>query len=256
MSEHEQQPRSPNRLRQRLVGGLVVLALAALLLPLWLDNGGLKTPSVQPVPKAPDIAQPAQITIPAPPPAQQQLLQNPPPSALPETEPQMTTKASTNATTNTTEPSANLPKSSPQDDRSGGTGQNTKTSVQGDQSPQPTTPAQKPKPQPKPQTSTAHAPQKHNGSNASGQSDIQPSNQSSQQLWVVQLGSFSDELNAKGLARSVSAAGFKVKITPLFAKKGTVWRVRVGPYTSRQAAVRATTELRDRLGRDGLVMPN
>jgi DedD protein len=72
---------------------------------------------------------------------------------------------------------------------------------------------------------------------------------------VVQLGSFSDELNAKGLARSVSDAGFKVEITPLFAKKGTVWRVRVGPYASRELAVKATTQLRERLGRDGLVMP-
>ena len=82
-----------------------------------------------------------------------------------------------------------------------------------------------------------------------------PASTSSNQLWVVQLGSFSDELNAKGLARSVSEAGFKVEITPLFAKKGTVWRVRVGPYASRELAVKATTQLREKLGRDGLVMP-
>jgi len=91
LSEYEQQPESKqrpsSRLRQRLVGALVVLALAVLLLPLWLDGGGLKTPTVQPVPKAPTIAQPAHINIPAPPPAQQQILENPPPSTVPETEP-------------------------------------------------------------------------------------------------------------------------------------------------------------------------
>lgn len=242
LSEHEQQPKSTNRLRQRLVGGLVVLALAVLLLPLWLDNGGLKTPSVQPVPKAPTISQPAQITIPTPPPAQQQILENPPASPVPETEPKPT---DTKTSSGETQP-ANVPAPSPKSTAPISTKQAPAASVQNEpvKKPTPVAPAATATPvtkTPAPSTEKAEAPK--------------PAPVSSNQLWVVQLGSFSDELNAKGLARSVSEAGFKVEITPLFAKKGTVWRVRVGPYASREMAVKATTQLREKLGRDGLVMP-
>lgn len=228
LSEYEQQPKSTNRpisrVRQRLVGGLVVLALAVLLLPLWLDNGGLKTPTVQPVPKAPTIAQPEQITIPAPPPAQQQILENPPASSVPDVEPKPT---DTN-TSGETQP-ANVPAPSVQ---------NEPVKKPTPVAPAPAAPVTK---TPAPNTEKTEAPK--------------PAPVSSNQLWIIQLGSFSDELNAKGLARSVSEAGFKVEITPLFAKKGTVWRVRVGPYASRDMAVKATTQLREKLGRDGLVMP-
>lgn len=242
LSEHEQQPKSTNRLRQRLVGGLVVLALAVLLLPLWLDGGGLKTPSVQPVPKAPTITQPAQITIPAPPPAQQQLLENPPVSPVPETEPKPSdAKTPSSETLPTKAPTPASESTVPIS-----TKQTPKPAVQNDPvKPTAVTPA------PAAPTTPAKQP-------ASSSEKIQPPKPtlaSSNQLWVVQLGSFSDELNAKGLARSVSEAGFKVEITPLFAKKGTVWRVRVGPYASRELAVKATTQLREKLGRDGLVMP-
>ena len=244
LSEYEQQPKSTNRLRQRLVGGLVVLALAVLLLPLWLDGGGLKTPTVQPVPKAPTITQPAEITIPAPLPAQQQLLENPPASPVPATEPKPSdAKTTIDAPAVsvpapkplTTQPASSAPVSKPSPDAVVEHKEPAKPAVE---TPPPVVA------QPKP---TAPSPEKA--------PVPAPASVASNQLWVVQLGSFSDELNAKGLARSVSDAGFKVEITPLFAKKGTVWRVRVGPYASRELAVKATTQLRERLGRDGLVMP-
>lgn len=72
--------------------------------------------------------------------------------------------------------------------------------------------------------------------------------------FVVQLGSFSDEQNAQALARSVESSGFDVFIEPLFSGQGTVWRVRVGPYQSRDLANETTERLRQRIGRDGLVM--
>ena len=226
------------------MGGLVVLALAVLLLPLWLDNGGLKTPSVQPVPKAPTISQPAQITIPTPPPAQQQILENPPASPVPETEPKPTdTKTSSGE-----EPPSKAPVPSPKSTAPISAKQTPEPSVQNEPAKKPIPAVPTPVAPTKPVTKTS-AP-------SSEKPEVsKPASTSSNQLWVVQLGSFSDELNAKGLARSVSEAGFKVEITPLFAKKGTVWRVRVGPYASRELAVKATTQLREKLGRDGLVMP-
>ncbi|MFP4640374.1 MAG: SPOR domain-containing protein, partial [Guyparkeria sp.] len=77
---------------------------------------------------------------------------------------------------------------------------------------------------------------------------------SSEGEFVVQLGSFSDESNARALAESVEASGFNVSVKPLFSEQGTVWRVRVGPYATRELATEATERLRQRLGRDGLVM--
>ncbi|OZB82664.1 MAG: hypothetical protein B7X28_03280 [Halothiobacillus sp. 13-55-253] len=250
LSEHEQQPKSTNRLRQRLVGGLVVLALAVLILPLWLDNGGLKTPGVQPVPKAPTISQPAEITIPTPPTAEQQILENPPASTVPATEPMPTDEK---VSSGETQP-ANGPVSSSESTTQNSTSQTPAPSVPSESVKKPAPVASAPVPPatpaaktPAPSTEKAEAPKPVQAPSPAPVAD--------NQLWVVQLGSFSDELNAKGLARSVSEAGFKVEITPLFAKKGTVWRVRVGPYTNREMAVKATTQLREKLGRDGLVMP-
>ena len=242
LSEHEQQPKSTNRLRQRLVGGLVVLALGVLLLPLWLDGGGLKTPAVQPVPQAPDITQPKQITIPTPPPAQQTLLNNPPASPVPEHEPRtVDAPAPADAVQPAPAPTAEKD-SAPQNPAKPSSDTANRTPTTQTES----TANAPPEAQPTPPAPTAENP-------AAAHSE--PKTTDSGSSWVVQLGSFSDELNAKGLARSVSDAGFKVEITPLFAKKGTVWRVRVGPYPTRERAVQATTQLREKLGRDGLVMP-
>lgn len=248
LSEHEQQPKSTNRLRQRLVGGLVVLALAVLLLPLWLDNGGLKTPGVQPVPKAPSITQPAEITIPTPPTAEQQILENPPASTVPATEPKPTDEMVSSDETQLASGSV----SSSESTAPSSTTQTPAPSVQSEsvKKPAPVAPAAPATP-----VAKTPAPSTEKADDTKPIQVTSPAPVSDNQLWVVQLGSFSDELNAKGLARSVSEAGFKVEITPLFAKKGTVWRVRVGPYTNREMAMKATTKLREKLGRDGLVMP-
>ncbi|MHB8919496.1 MAG: SPOR domain-containing protein [Halothiobacillus sp.] len=249
MSEHEQQSAPRSRLRQRLVGALVVVALAVLLLPLWLDGGGLKTPEVQPIPATPTIAQPAEISIPTPTASQLNELQNPPATTLPAQEPVSPPPA---APSTLTQPPVVI---------------------------QPTPPVKAPElkqpiklPPPKPDEATHITPpqeikksltqeQKPSGTVVEKPpvTQVNPSSSphaaANEDEWVVQLGSFSDELNARGLAKSVSDAGFKVDVSPLFAKKGTVWRVRVGPYATREQAVKTTTQLRERLGRDGLVMP-
>ncbi|HUM98858.1 MAG: SPOR domain-containing protein [Halothiobacillaceae bacterium] len=262
MSELEPQTPTRGKLRQRLVGALVVVALAVLLLPLWLDGGGLKTPEVQPIPATPNISQPADIKVPAPTAAQLNELQNPPASALPIQEPKSPTAAP-----------PSLPKA---------TEQLAPTPLI--KAPEPKTqvvkPAAIPAPESKPQSNTVPAaldsnttpnksalaspePKKQSPAESNTQSSIEKPASTQANLpathnegeWVVQLGSFSDELNARGLAKSVSDSGFKVDVSPLFAKKGTVWRVRVGPYSTREQAVKTTIQLRERLGRDGLVMP-
>ncbi|HUX83545.1 MAG TPA: SPOR domain-containing protein [Halothiobacillus sp.] len=250
MSDQEPQQNTPNRLRQRLLGALVVVALAVLILPPWMDGGGLKTPAVLPVPPAPVVEQPAQITIPKPSPEQQAALKNPPASFLSAEEPKTSvpTPLSGDAIPSVAPPSQSN-NSMPADSADEPTRPSSPpASTIKDHQPssasvtQPS-PAKVPPPaEPKPRTE------------ASADTSAAPKSTKNEE-WVVQLGSFSDELNARGLAKSVSDAGFKVDIYPLFAKKGTVWRVRVGPFATREQAVKTTMQLRERLGRDGLVMP-
>jgi DedD protein len=54
--------------------------------------------------------------------------------------------------------------------------------------------------------------------------------------WVVQLGSFSEEANAKRLAQRVNAYGYKPDVSRLRASGRTLYRVRVGPYATRPQA--------------------
>lgn len=223
-----------NRLRQRLVGAAVLIALAVLLLPIWLDGSGLRAPRVEPVPPPPKVTQPKTVDVPKPAPPQMAQLQHPPRTLMPPPSDAQGVSGSQGA-------------SSAQ--------KNTDTSAPAAKMPVDSSPAPQPKAKQPPAVNqhgatpaTASAASKDSAASAPKATDA------SSGKWVVQLGSFSDELNARGLQKSVSEAGFKVYVEPLFAKKGTVWRVRVGPFATRADASKATERLRERLGRDGLVM--
>jgi len=225
-----------NRLRQRLVGAAVLIALAVLLLPIWLDGSGLRAPRVEPVPPTPKVSQPKAVTVPQPTPKQQSELQHPPRALMPP--PQSSAAASDSDTARA--PASQAQQTAPEPEKKPAP-ETQPEPAKADKTPASPKPA--PKPAGKPESKTeSKAPSKAlPATSADGK-------------WVVQLGSFSDELNARGLEKSVKEAGFKVYVEPLFAKKGTVWRVRVGPFATRDEASKATEHLRERLGRDGLVM--
>jgi DedD protein len=70
--------------------------------------------------------------------------------------------------------------------------------------------------------------------------------------YAVQLAAFSDDKGANALAGRLRRAGYSAYTEPLKTSKGTLWRVRVGPYGSRESA----TAARDRLkaeGQNGIV---
>ena len=54
-------------------------------------------------------------------------------------------------------------------------------------------------------------------------------NQMGATAWVVQLGSFSSEENAKGLNEKLRKAGYPAFVEPLKRESGMAYRVRVGP---------------------------
>ena len=209
------------RLKQRLVGAGVLVALAVLLLPLWLDGEGIKSLSVEEIPPEPTIIEPTTPPeLPSPGSAELALLDNPPPPPVApttddaEAEPELTAEKSSVA------PAPKMGNTS----------------------------ANPPPEQPKSSAMTQPA------SPPASTTTSRPTASPSGNGWVVQLGSFSDELNARALQESVRQAGFNAFLQPLFAERGTVWRVRVGPFETRQEALQQRARLRERLNRDGIVV--
>ena len=78
-----------------------------------------------------------------------------------------------------------------------------------------------------------------------------PSVSSPQQLlregYAVQLAAYSDDKGANALATRLKRSGYPAYTEPLKTSRGTLWRVRVGPYSSRDAA----TGVRDKLKAEG-----
>ena len=65
--------------------------------------------------------------------------------------------------------------------------------------------------------------------------------------YAVQLAAYSDDKGANALANKLKRSGYPAYTEPLKTSRGTLWRVRVGPYPSRDAA----TGVRDKLKAEG-----
>ncbi|MFO7582504.1 SPOR domain-containing protein [Guyparkeria sp.] len=252
MAEQSDSTWTESRFRQRLVGASVVVALAVLLLPLWLDGSGIDSLRVEPVPEKPEIARTDPDEIPQPPGDTGEPLENPPTSLFPDQSSVELRAGSHESVDEGAAPERPVETTTPAEDES-------VTSSDPDVTPE------------KAETSAAKADEEADGApdepeeSAPASSDAEDEGEADtaepslpettrQGDFVVQLGSFSDESNARALAESVEASGFDVSIEPLFSEQGTVWRVRVGPYATRDLATEATERLRQRIGRDGLVM--
>jgi DedD protein len=70
--------------------------------------------------------------------------------------------------------------------------------------------------------------------------------------FAVQLAAFADDKGANALAGRLKRAGYTAYTEPLKTSKGTLWRVRVGPYPSRDAALAARDKLKTE-GQSGIV---
>jgi DedD protein len=70
--------------------------------------------------------------------------------------------------------------------------------------------------------------------------------------FVVQLAAFADDKGANALANKLKKAGYQAYTEPLATSKGTLWRVRVGPYPSREAAAAGRDKLKGE-GYSGIV---
>jgi DedD protein len=68
----------------------------------------------------------------------------------------------------------------------------------------------------------------------------------SAEQWVVQVGSFGQQLNASGLRQRLEKAGYHSYLQEIKVDGSPAWRVLVGPYGNREQAERQ----RERLSRE------
>ncbi len=73
--------------------------------------------------------------------------------------------------------------------------------------------------------------------------------------YAVQLAAFSDDKGANALAAKLKRAGYPAFTETLSTSRGTLWRVRVGPYPARDAAAQARDRLKGE-GHAGIVVPS
>ena len=71
--------------------------------------------------------------------------------------------------------------------------------------------------------------------------------------WVVQVGSFSNSRNAHALRDKLRKQGHVTFVEAVKGKSGTAYRVRIGPEVSHQSADRLRQKLADTSGLKGLV---
>jgi DedD protein len=70
--------------------------------------------------------------------------------------------------------------------------------------------------------------------------------------YAVQLAAFADDKGANALAGRLKKAGHAAYTEPYSTSRGTLWRVRVGPFPTREAAEAARAKLKES-GQNGIV---
>jgi len=81
-----------------------------------------------------------------------------------------------------------------------------------------------------------------------------PRTETSKDGFAVQLAAFADDKGANALANRLKKAGYPAYTEPLNTSRGTLWRVRVGPYASRDTAGGVRDKLKAE-GQNGIVAP-
>ncbi len=98
-----------------------------------------------------------------------------------------------------------------------------------------------------PETSASAAKSEAKPQSAAPPDTAMASTQSVREGFAVQLAAYSDDKGANALASRLKRSGYPAYTEPLKTSRGTLWRVRVGPYPSRDAA----TGVRDKLKAEG-----
>jgi len=74
--------------------------------------------------------------------------------------------------------------------------------------------------------------------------------------WYIQVGSFSSEANASGLSKRLISSGYDARHQKTSTKSGHIYRVMVGPETSRAVAEQLRDTLGDEFRLEGIIINN
>lgn len=72
--------------------------------------------------------------------------------------------------------------------------------------------------------------------------------------WFVQVGSFGQEINASGLSERLKSAGYQSRLQKVAIGKGYAYRVLVGPASTRSAAEKTAARIKSGLQLAGMVI--
>jgi DedD protein len=211
------------RLKERLIGAAILVALAVWLVP-WILDGRAPPPEKQ--------AASVPLELPAP--------QRNAPQRTQRIDLDVPQDASPVVAGNDT--AAAGPPAAGEDSGAASAGESRSTSSPTKASPQPGGSAAAPEPHSasggKPQASKSAEPRESKSGTAP------PAAASSDgPKWMVQLGSFGEQDNAERLAQRVSGVGFDAKISTHKSDGQVLYRVRVGPKDTRNAAEATATAL-------------
>lgn len=240
--------------RRRLVGAIVLALAAAVILPLLLEKeprplGDDVSVQIPPVDegkfinrltgKAPDTKLPAKGDTKAAPKSEPASAETTPVAAPSADAAPPTAAASASGPSNVPPPKKNLAEA---EQRVLSPATRTPAYVESKPDAKPTAsaavaapPALKPEPEPAATSAPVSAPAKADG-------------------FVVQLAAYADDKGANALAGKLKRAGYAAYVEPVETSRGTLWRVRVGGYTSRPDVDAARAKLKAE-GYNGIVAP-
>lgn len=240
-------------LKERLVGAAVLVALAVVFIPMLLDDSsrevGPLTDSNIPERPAGEDGFSSRII-----PAEPEPVDVVPPQdlAMPETEEPVVPPPEPEAPVESAaEPEADAdagvePQSEPE------SGSEPATQSTTDTAPEPeTAPEKKPEAEAAPApaaTAEPEPPQSEQAESESGDTAGKPSG------WVVQLGSFAQEDNARELDKRLREAGFASFVEQVSQSGKTVYRVRIGPEVKRSEAEKSLGRIEDQFELKGIVV--
>ena len=210
--------------KERLTGAIVLVAVAWLVIPVFLDgpeeDGGTVRQGVDLPGQEGQPTRTRRIVL-EPPPGREEKITDPPP-----------------ATRQLPAPSG--------DGGSTAAAEETPAAEPDTAAPEPAAarapaPASEPQPEPKPEPESEPEPAPQDEVEATPPGQQQPAAAGS--LWAVQLGSFSNEENAEGLAADLRDDGFAAFLSRVESGGRTLHRVRVGPQGSREEAEKVAAAL-------------
>jgi DedD protein len=183
-------------LKQRLIGAIVIIALAVIFIPMILEGPDDElSPRTQNMPPPPTIDYQTEVELPVP------------------------------------------------EESTGPAGSHDDTATEQEVSAIPEPPTS----QPEAVTSEAEAPARQAGPAVAKQPSPEMSSRTATSItqggWILQVGSFSQQLNALSLRDRLKKSGYQVSVKDVKGAGGTIYRVLIGPVSDRPSA----EKLRDKL---------